>query len=120
MSIKGSTKIAVSIILFYCSAAIFLGLVDVTKYSSFVTAVGLFIPAMLFFGWCVTHASENNLGRSKFDPIFVALIPVLGIPVYFFRQFGIKSGLVKTLKFVTVVVCIYMPALTVSMWMVDP
>jgi len=56
------------------------------------------IVAILVFAWCGIHAIENEITMAKGYRIFSAVIPVVGVPIYFFRYFGFIKGLMKTLK----------------------
>jgi hypothetical protein len=66
--------------------------------------------AILVFVWCKEHALENNLNSSSGYRLFSAVIPIVGLPVYFFKFFGFKQGGIKTVKtilFSILVVCLY-------------
>ena len=56
------------------------------------------IISLLTFAWSRSHAVENDLASNRRYSAFAALFPPLGIPVYFFRFFGLKQGVLKVLK----------------------
>ena len=53
---------------------------------------------ILVFGWCKAHAIENNKTSFGGYRIFAALFPIIGVPVYLFKFFGFKHGVIKLLK----------------------
>lgn len=56
------------------------------------------VISVLTFAWNRNHAIENNVASALRYPAFAALLPPLGIPLYFFRFFGLKQGVLKVLK----------------------
>jgi hypothetical protein len=55
------------------------------------------IIAILIFVWCRLHAKVHDVQEKAFA-CFTALLPPVGVPLYLFRAFGIKGGLIGTLK----------------------
>lgn len=59
--------------------------------NSFSLIHGLLLIVGAVF-WCSYHADENEINLPKGTIIFCILLPILGIPYYFLRGFGFKSG----------------------------
>ena len=64
---------------------------------------GFFIvPAILImflvFAWCIEHAKHFEIELPRGAAFLSALVPYVGVPIYFFRGFGFKNGLFKTIK----------------------
>ena len=57
-----------------------------------------FLIMFLIFAWCGHHAVENDIGSVGVFKIFAAILPPVGVPVYFFKYFGLKRGGVLTMK----------------------
>lgn len=62
------------------------------------TLLHMVISALLILAWCKTHSAENELHPSGAFLLFVALIPPVGVPTYFFKFFEFRSGAKKVLK----------------------
>ncbi|HEX9811066.1 MAG TPA: hypothetical protein VGA88_03125 [Burkholderiales bacterium] len=56
------------------------------------------IISLLTFAWSRSHAIESGVASNRRYSAFAALFPPLGVPVYFFRFFGLKQGVLKVLK----------------------
>lgn len=55
-----------------------------------------FVIAFLVFWWVGEHATEQGLGAPPAGArLLSALIAPFGLPYYFFRGYGIKSGILK-------------------------
>lgn len=69
----------------------------------------------LIWGWCKMHAMENNIGDEGGYFLFAALIPLLGVPVYLVKFFGLKQGIIKILKAMVfsciLIVCYFIPVI---------
>jgi len=56
------------------------------------------LVAVLTYAWCKSHARENNVVSPGSYPVLSAIFPPLGVPIYFFKFFGFRSGGMKVLK----------------------
>ncbi len=69
----------------------------------------------LIWGWCKMHAIENKVDNVGGYSLFVALFPLLGVPVYFVKFFGLKKGIIKILKAIVfsciLIVCYFIPVI---------
>lgn len=76
--------------------------VSAEKDPQSIAFVHTFVIAILVFTWCGIHAKENSLGYPGGYRLLAALIPIIGLPVYFYRFFGFKHGTIKLLKLIAV------------------
>lgn len=69
----------------------------------------------LIWGWCKMHAIENKIGDVGAYFLFAALLPLLGLPVYFVKFFGLRKGIIKILKAIgfscILIVCYFIPVI---------
>ena len=57
-----------------------------------------FSIAFMLFWWVGEHASENGLAKSPRGAKFLAaLLPLFGLPYYFYFGYGFKLGTIKLL-----------------------
>ncbi|UZE97181.1 hypothetical protein [Alkalimarinus alittae] len=70
---------------------------SISDQQAITVAHSIFIAVCVFI-WCGRHAKENELRKIGGYKVFCAVFPIIGVPVYFFRFFGFKSGTVKTGK----------------------
>jgi len=56
------------------------------------------IIAILVFMWCHAHASENGISSSSGYRLMAVFLPPIGVPLYFYRFYGFKSGSIKMAK----------------------
>jgi len=66
--------------------------------SSIVAFVHAFLIAVLCFTWCKSHVTHNNIVAPTGSAALVGFVAPIGVPIYFFRAFGVKEGCIKTLK----------------------
>jgi len=50
---------------------------------------------LAIFGWCLAHAKKHGNKPQTLMAALCALIPPIGVPIYFFSNFGLKKGLIK-------------------------
>ena len=87
------------------------GLVD-EQTANAVYLIHAFVIAVLCFAWCKADVAELNITEPTGSAIFCALLPVVGVPVHFFRTRRVRSALVATLKAIGVLaVSIFLYAL---------
>ena len=49
--------------------------------------------------WCAYHAEENELKIPRGSILLSVLLPIIGIPYYLLRGYGVKGGGLKLLRF---------------------
>lgn len=54
--------------------------------------------SVLLFGWCKDHARTAQIREPTGSAVLCGLIALIGVPLYFFRAFGFKRGIVGTVK----------------------
>lgn len=64
--------------------------------NSIVAFVHTFFIAALVYLWCKADAAERRTPPPAGAPLFAALLPPLGVPVYFFRSRPLRPALVAT------------------------
>ena len=75
------------------------------------------IFSILLFLWCKEHAKLNNLKLPSNSAILVALLPPIGVPVYFYRAFGIKKCIIGT--FLAVILIVFFSLLYKGFWQIS-
>jgi len=60
--------------------------------------VHMIIIGFLTFSWVKAHSRDTGTPLSSGSALFAGLIPLIGVPTYFFRTRGLKSGGLSTLK----------------------
>jgi len=81
----------------------FLGVVIVTSFVDFYWYQGesiakymepiiYLLGALTLFWWSKKHSEENSIDASNRTHFFSAILPIIGVPIYFFRYFGLKKG----------------------------
>ena len=84
-------------------------LITTTAVISFVREVYIIEPQtsntyywsfnlLFIFGWCLSHAHAFKLKPPYVLALLCGAVPPIGIPIYFFSKFGFKSGSIKILK----------------------
>ena len=68
---------------------------DETQYSEGVAVGHGILVAILLFIWVKAHATENGIEKIGIFRIFVAILPILGIPIYLYKYYGLKSGSIR-------------------------
>lgn len=68
-----------------------------TSLSPLVTAYTL-IMAILLFTWCRTDAADRGIVAPTAAPILVALLAIVGVPYYFFKELPFDRALRATGK----------------------
>lgn len=58
----------------------------------------MFISSVLFFGWCKDHARSARIQEPMGSAVLCGMVALIGVPLYFFRAFGLKRGLIGTGK----------------------
>ena len=53
---------------------------------------------ILIYAWCKSHALEHGIESIGGMKVFAAVLPPIGVPVYFFKYFGFKAGVILTLQ----------------------
>jgi hypothetical protein len=48
-----------------------------------------------YFGWCLAHARKHGNKPQVLMAALSGFIPPIGIPVYFYSNFGFKTGSIK-------------------------
>ena len=54
--------------------------------------IQIIVWAILLFGWVKAHARSKQIEPPAGAPLFVALLPPLGVPYYAYRGFGLRQG----------------------------
>ena len=85
--------------------------------SGFDIAPAIFI-GFLVFAWCIEHAKYYEIELPKGSALLAGLLAPIGVPVYFFRGFGFKEGLLKTIKSIGFLVIISIDAIF-ALWVAD-
>ena len=83
--------------------------------SKLVSAV---IISFLLFSWCIEHAKFYKIELPRGSALWAGLIAFIGVPVYFFRGFGFKDGLLKTFKAIGFLIILLIDLLF-ALWVVD-
>jgi hypothetical protein len=60
--------------------------------------VHMIVIGFLTFGWVKAHSRETGVALPSGSALFAGAIPLVGVPVYFFRTRGAKLGGISTLK----------------------
>ena len=50
---------------------------------------------LVIFGWCIAHAKKFENKPHLLMAALCGLIPPIGVPVYFYTNFGFKNGSIK-------------------------
>ncbi len=67
--------------------------------------IHIVVIACLLFWWVGEHASEQGLVERPFGArVLAALIPLIGLPYYFYRSYGFQSGTIKLLLAIVLLV----------------
>ena len=77
---------------------------------SVIFLVNYLLFSILLFGWCKSHVKVSQIKEPFGSAIICALIGKIGVPLYFFRAFGIEQGVIKTfwsLLFFIICIVIY-------------
>jgi len=82
---------------------VFSGLADQYYLFHFGQADITFVPHSLVLGmclfiWCKQHGREHGITELKFYPLGCGLFGLVGVPVYAFKFFGLKNGVLLLLK----------------------
>ncbi len=99
MSDKNKIRLVLLVLAMYSLAS---GLLDALLFTyrdggRFLFLIHGIAFAILIFVWCKLHAKAHGVQEKAFA-CFTALLPPVGVPLYMFRAFGIKNGLIGTLK----------------------
>jgi hypothetical protein len=70
--------------------------------------------AICLFFWCKQHGKEHNKTNLKFYPLGCAFFGFIGVPVYAFRFFGFKSGVILLSKALLVLLLTVLASFGVS------
>lgn len=60
--------------------------------------VHMFVIGFLTYGWVKAHSRDTGVSVSSGSALLAGAIPLVGVPVYFFRTRGLKLGIFSTLK----------------------
>ena len=63
-----------------------------------LTVVHGVVISVLCYAWCRAEAKERGSLTPGRSALWAGLLPILGIPIYFFRTRGIKRGLISAIK----------------------
>ena len=67
-----------------------------------------FTIAIMLFWWVGEHSNENHIFAPKGSKLLSGFIAPIGLPYYFFKGFGFKSGLVKLILCILILVlCVF-------------
>jgi hypothetical protein len=91
-----------------------LGLIG--KNYSFMSALALMTTSFISYAWCLEHAKYYKIQYPSKSAFIVALFGPVGVLVYFFRGFGVKQGLVNTLKFIGFILIVFIVSFS-SFWL---
>jgi len=56
------------------------------------------IVAVVLFGWCKAHVQKSRVKEPPGSALLFVILSVVGVPIYFYRAFGLKGGTLRTLK----------------------
>ena len=62
------------------------------------TVVQNILTAVLSFAWCKAHAASRGIAPPSGSAVLAALLPPVGVPVYFFRSMPWRVASFATLK----------------------
>ncbi len=99
MSDKNKTRIILLAMVLYNLASGFLDAVLYTgpdRHPSLLF-IHVIVMAILIYVWVKLHAKARGVPEKAYAG-FAALYPPIGVPLYLFRAFGRKGGLIGTLK----------------------
>jgi hypothetical protein len=54
--------------------------------------------SVLLFGWCRDHARSAQIREPVGSAVLCGLVALIGVPLYFFRAFGFRRGVIGTLR----------------------
>ncbi len=60
--------------------------------------VHMFVLLILLFAWCKADVKRREITEPTGSAALVALISIIGVPLYFFRSMSIRSAVLATLK----------------------
>ena len=58
------------------------------------------VLTILTFAWCKAHSLEHGINSVGGYRLWAAILPPLGVPTYFYKYYGLKSGSKKVAKFI--------------------
>jgi hypothetical protein len=62
------------------------------------SAIHSFVIAVLVFAWCKAHAAQRNTAPPSGSVLVAAILPPIGVPLYFFRSMPWRQASIATLK----------------------
>ena len=57
-----------------------------------------FAVMIILYLWCKAHVAQFRINEPSASATFCGLLNIIGVVVYFYRAFGLKSGSIKSLK----------------------
>ena len=58
----------------------------------------ILLSSVILYGWCKAHVRASGLEEPTGSALLCGLFGIIGVPLYFFRAFGLKKGCIGTLK----------------------
>jgi tetratricopeptide (TPR) repeat protein len=85
-----------------------LGFID--KEYSFVSTLAAILVSFFSYAWCLEHTEFYKIKYPSKSAFIVAFTGSIGVLIYFFRGFGLKQGLINTLKHIGFILIIFIVA----------
>jgi hypothetical protein len=93
-----SNKILILIILIALSFGFIEGIIREPDPRGALFLPYMILMAILAFVWCKRHVKENGISEPTGSSFLCGMITIIGVPLYFFRAFGFKKGIIGSLK----------------------